>query len=502
MNLEAIIGLEIHVQLKTKSKMFCSCNNASEGASPNTLVCPVCTGHPGTLPVPNAQAIAWTVLAAQAIGCTVPEHSKFDRKHYFYPDLPKGYQISQFDEPIGVNGHFTFAVDGAERTVGITRVHLEEDVGKMTHVGSHSYVDYNRAGTPLMEIVTEPDFRTPAEAKAFLEELRLVMRYLGLSNADMEKGELRCDANVSLRPSGDAALHPKTEIKNMNSFRNVERALAFEITRQQALWDEGKPPTAHETRGWDDAAHETLPQRRKETSSDYRYFPEPDIPPLHFTPEFLARITKDMPELPAARRTRFAEMYGLTPALADALVKDVPVAKHNDRPFWKYFEELVTEFREYAADELGAQKAETIWAQQKAEAAASIAKFLLNRISVEHRGQWGLPVPASDLARLLWMAHRKEVTIASAAALYEKMRETKKGPHLLLKESGLDKAVDAKGLAAAVEKVLASHPDLVEKYRSGKTSVLQFLVGQAMKELKGAGDATALRAAFEKRLQS
>ncbi len=501
MNLEPVIGLEIHVQLKTKSKMFCRCNNMSDGAAPNTLVCPICTGHPGTLPVPNEQAIAWTVMAAQALGCTVPEHSKFDRKHYFYPDLPKGYQISQYDKPIGVHGSFSFVTDGDERTVGITRVHLEEDVGKMTHAGSHSYVDFNRAGTPLMEIVTEPDIRTPADAKAFLQELRLVMRYLGVSDADMERGELRCDANVSLRAGGDATFHAKTEVKNLNSFRNVERALAYEIDRQRALWEKGTPPTAQETRGWDDASQETLAQRRKETSSDYRYFPEPDIPPMHFTPEFLARLTKGIPELPADRRRRFTEMYGLTPELAGALVRDVPVASKSDRPYWRYFEEVVTELREYAADELGSEKSESYWLEHKGALTQLVAKFLLNRISMEHRAEWGLPVPPEDLARLLWMVNHKHVTLAAAAVLYEKMHITKKGPHLLMGELGIGTSGTKTKIAASAQKVIEAHPELVEKYRSGKTSVAQFLIGAVMKDMKGAADADAVRSEVEKLLK-
>ncbi|MFH0829038.1 MAG: Asp-tRNA(Asn)/Glu-tRNA(Gln) amidotransferase subunit GatB [Candidatus Kerfeldbacteria bacterium] len=500
MDLEAVIGLEIHVQLKTKSKMFCSCDNASDGAEPNTLVCPVCTGHPGTLPVPNKQAIEWAVIAATALGCTIPEHSKFDRKHYFYPDLPKGYQISQYDEPIGVHGNLSVVYDGLERIIGITRLHLEEDVGKLTHVGGHSFVDFNRAGTPLMEIVTEPDIRTPQEAKAFMQELRLTMRYLSVSNADMEKGELRCDANVSLRKKGDSALQPKTEVKNINSFRNVERALAFEIERQRKLWEQGKPPKGHETRGWDATAQVTIAQRRKETSSDYRYFPEPDIPPLHFTPEFLKNLVRSMPELPSARRQRFVDMYGLTPVLADSLVRDTPFAKADDRPMWKYFEEIVTEFREYAADELGDKAAEEYWSKNRSLATQFIAKFLTNRISAEHRTTWGLPVPPADLARLLWMAHEKTITLSTAAELYETMRETKKGPHTLMKELGIErtkKVGDAESIEPVVKRVIDNNPELVKKYRSGKTTVLQFLVGKVMAETKGTADAQAVRKLLE-----
>ncbi|MDZ4221568.1 MAG: Asp-tRNA(Asn)/Glu-tRNA(Gln) amidotransferase subunit GatB, partial [Patescibacteria group bacterium] len=261
MKLESVIGLEIHVQLKTKSKMFCPCSNTGENEDPNTTICPVCLGHPGTLPVPNKQAIEWSALAALALHCEIPHHSKFDRKHYFYPDLPKGYQISQYDEPIGTNGHLEVTVNKEKRLVRIHRLHLEEDAAKLLHnKKGESFVDYNRGGTPLMEIVTEADIKSPEEAGEFLRELRLIMRYLGVSDADMEKGHLRCDANVSLRPEGSKEFFPKTEIKNLNSFKAVERALAYEITRQSKVWEEtGKAPAEQGTRGWDEDKAKTTP---------------------------------------------------------------------------------------------------------------------------------------------------------------------------------------------------------------------------------------------------
>ena len=502
MKLEAIIGLEIHVQLKTKSKMFCGCDNASEGAPPNTLICPVCTGHPGTLPVPNTQAIDWAVMSALALGCTVNEHSKFDRKHYFYPDLPKGYQISQYDEPVGVHGEFAIAVGGAERVIGIERLHLEEDVGKMTHAGTDSFIDFNRAGTPLMEIVTEPDVKSPEEAKAFLQQLRLVMRYLGVSDADMEKGQLRCDANVSLRPVGDTRLYPKTEVKNVNSFRNVERALSYEIKRQTALWNDGKPPKGHETRGWDASLQESVEQRRKEGASDYRYFPEPDIPPLHFTPEFVAAMRAKVPELPEARTKRFVTMYGLTDALADALVKDVPLAQNGDRPFWKYFEEVVTEFREYGADEKGTAAFEAYWQEHRDEVCLFIAKFLLNRISSERREAKGLPVKPENLGRLLWMAYDETITMATAAALYEKMTDNPNlGPHTLVKEAGLETMGSEQELEPILRGIVKEHPEQAAAFKAGKTALLQFFVGQAMKATKGKAQASAVMAMLERMLK-
>lgn len=502
MELESIIGLEIHVQLKTKSKMFCGCDNASEGAPPNTLICPVCTGHPGTLPVPNTQAIDWAVMSALALGCTVNEHSKFDRKHYFYPDLPKGYQISQYDEPVGVHGEFAISVVGTERVIGIERLHLEEDVGKLTHVGRDSFIDFNRAGTPLMEIVTEPDVRSPEEAKEFLQQLRLVLRYLGVSNADMEKGQLRCDANVSLRPAGEKKLYPKTEVKNVNSFRNVERALLFEIRRQTTLWEAGEPPSVHATRGWDATLQETVEQRKKEGASDYRYFPEPDIPPLHFTPEFVAAMRAKVPELPEARKARFVTMYGLTDVLAGGLVKDVPLAKQNDRPFWKYFEETVTEFREYGADEKGAAAFEAYWHEHRDEACRFIAKFLLNRISSEHRTTKGLPVKPENLGRLLWMAFDETITIATATSLYEKLADNPNlGPHTLVKQTALDARTDTKELEVVLRGIIEKNTEQVEQYKAGKIVLLQFFVGEAMKATRGTAQASVVRSMLEKLLK-
>lgn len=500
MELEAIIGLEIHVQLKTKSKMFCACDNASDGAAPNSLICPICTGHPGTLPVPNEQAIRWTVLAALGIGCTIPEHAKFDRKHYVYPDLPKGYQISQYDQPIGVHGALRMVVDGRERTVGIERVHLEEDVGKLVHSGKESLVDFNRAGTPLVEIVTEPEVRSPAEAKALLQELRLTMRYLGISEADMEKGQLRCDANVSLRQPGASELSAKTEIKNLNSFRSVERALAFEIERQRRLWEQGKQPSQHSTRGWNEAKQETVEQRTKEGAADYRYFPEPDIPPLHFTPEFVAEIRAALPELPAARRQRLTELYGLTADTASLIARDTASPIPADRPFAPYFEEIVSELREYASAELGTEAGEAFWRAHRPEVTTLAANWLLNRISEEHRRVHGLPVPAADLGRLLWMVHQKTLTLKAAAMIYEQMVQTRKGPHQLVKELGLESVGSTTEIEAAVRRVVEHHPEQVRQYRVGKTNLLQFFIGLVMRELKGRAAASVVRDILLKQL--
>lgn len=474
--LEPIIGLEVHVQLKTKSKMFCRCDNRDD-QPPNSAICPICTGQPGALPLPNAQAIDWAIMASLALGCRINQESKFDRKSYFYPDLPKGYQISQYDQPFGLAGQVTVPIDGEWKAFRIHRLHLEEDAGKLVHSGSSSLVDLNRAGTPLMEIVTEPDFRSPAEAKAFLQELRLVMRYLDISDADMEKGHLRCDANISLRPVGTEELHPKTEIKNINSFRAVERALAFEIKRQSGLWEDGHPPTIQSTRGWDEALQQTTEQRTKEEAADYRYFPEPDLPPIITSDEHLEHLRSSIPELPFDRRARLTKMYGLSAELSSSLVEDLELSA--------YFEQVVSEFRDYAATEIGNEKANALWADEKGKDTGLIANWLLNKISAEHRTTHGLPVPARDVGRLLWMLHQGTINAPAAQTVYEQMRLTKKGPHTLVKELGLEQVSDTGALEAIIREVIANNAPVVADVRAGKAAASQFLVGQVMKATKG-----------------
>lgn len=476
MELEAIIGLEVHVQLKTKSKMFCRCDNRDD-QEPNTAICPICTGQPGALPLPNQQAIDWALMASLALGCRINRESKFDRKSYFYPDLPKGYQISQYDKPFGEHGQVTVPIDGQWKAFRIHRLHLEEDAGKLLHQGSTTLVDLNRAGTPLMEIVTEPDFRTPEEAKSFLQELRLIMRYLKISDADMEKGHLRCDANISLRPTGSEDFFPKTEIKNLNSFRAVERALAFEIERQQALWADHQAPQIQSTRGWDEQTQQTVEQRTKEEAADYRYFPEPDLPLIVISDEHVAELQASIPELPFDRRARFMKMYALPPQLASALVEDLELGE--------YFEHVVSEFRDYAADELGSAKANELWESEKGKDTALIAKWLLNKISAEHRDTHGLSISAQDMGRLLWMLHQGAVNAPVAQKIYEQMRLTKKGPHALVKELGLEQVSDSAELERIVREVVASNEKIVAEVRSGKAAAAQFLVGQVMKATKG-----------------
>ncbi len=338
MKLQTIIGLETHIQLKTKSKLFCGCSNDSESAPPNTHVCPVCLGHPGVLPVPNEQAIRWAILLGLALNGSITPKSKFDRKHYFYPDLPKAYQISQFDLPVMQNGTVTLDVPGEDDpvTIELERLHLEEDAAKNIHgEDGKTYVDFNRGGTPLCEIVTRPDLRTSAQAKAYMQELRLLARTLMVSDADMEKGNLRCDVNISLRELDEndnpvsATLSPKTEIKNVNSFKAVERVIEYEIKRQTKLWEAGSPPAVTTTRGWDDNKQVTIEHRTKEDSADYRYFPEPDIPPMHLA-ELADEIAGSIPELPAAKRQRFIDEYGFRIGDAKLLIDDPALASFTE----------------------------------------------------------------------------------------------------------------------------------------------------------------------------
>lgn len=477
MELEVVIGLEVHVQLKTKSKMFCSCDNRDE-QEPNTAICPVCSAQPGTLPVPNQQAIDWAVMTASALGCTINQDSKFDRKSYFYPDLPKGYQISQYDKPFGINGAVTVSVEGVPTTFRIHRLHLEEDAGKLLHPtgADFSLVDLNRAGTPLMEIVSEPDFRSPAQAKAYVQELQLIMRYLGVSDADMEKGHLRCDANISLRPKGEDKLYPKTEIKNMNSFRSLERGLQYEIERQTDLWEDGQAPTVSATRGWDDAAGKTIAQRTKEDEADYRYFPEPDIPPITISADHLERLVGMIPELPEARRVRFAQEYQLAADTINALIVD--------KGLGEYFEHTVSELQAYLTEEFGDETSKERWTKDGKKLAASVANWLVSRVPLEHRLEHGLP-PAADTARLLWLVHEGAINLQAAMTVYEKMLETKKGPHELVKELGLEQVSDTEELMQVVAGIIAANESVVAEIRAGKTVGVQFLIGQVMKQTKG-----------------
>ncbi len=485
MKLEPVIGLEIHIQLKTKSKMFCPCDNTGEDKPANTTVCPICMGHPGTLPVPNSQAIHLAGKAALALNLRINERSKFDRKNYFYPDLPKGYQISQYDEPFSQEGWLEVETKGGAHRVGIERLHLEEDTAKLWHVSDGSLVDFNRSGTPLMEIVTKPEVRTPEEAKIFLQELRLIMRYIGASDADMEKGHLRCDANISLRPEGEDKLYPKTEVKNLNSFRSVERALEYEIGRQTKLWEEGGAPTVTGTRGWNDAKGETVAQREKEAVHDYRYFPEPDIPPLAVQAEEIEVWRNELPELPQARRKRLAEQYGLKPAEAKRLT--------DDRELGDYVEQVGAVLAaDLDGDSVGAMKLAANWAVHK------LSEVLAEK-GVELRV---LPFSADTFVQFLLLVARRQVNSTNAQVLLRRMVETGKDPNRIVQEEDLAQSAGGAGVAEAVSQVITTKAEQVLEYRGGKTALLKFFVGLVMKETKGKSDPAEIEAELKKQLDS
>lgn len=476
MNLIPIIGLEVHVQLKTKSKMFCSCKNVLGDATPNTSICPICMGYPGTLPVPNAQAIEWIHLAGAAMGCKLALEAKFDRKSYFYPDLPKGYQISQFDQPFCLKGEFPVVVDGEDRRIGITRIHLEEDAAKNTHAkdGAHTLVDYNRAGTPLMEIVTEPDIASPEEARVFLQELQRVMRTLGISDADMEKGQMRCDANISLRPEGESELYPKTEIKNVNSFKFVEKALQYEIERQTKLWEEGSIPT-HATRGWNSKTGKTEAQRTKEAAADYRYFPEPDIPPFSFSVEELEERVGKLPELPWEARERFMKEFGVSAQQAELLISDKVLAE--------LFEDTASEIAELDNERVDVAPAEEH--ELVVLAANIILKELRAIIQQQSLVKGDIKISPENIAELVVLLQQKTIGSNGVTPMLAEMQKTGGDPDAIMKSLGLEQVNSADELGGIIEEVISENPDVVEKIKAGKEAGLQFLMGQVMAKTKG-----------------
>jgi aspartyl-tRNA(Asn)/glutamyl-tRNA(Gln) amidotransferase subunit B len=449
---EAVIGLECHVQLATASKMFCGCPSDYAGAPPNSHVCPICLGMPGVLPVMNRKAIEFTLLTGLALQADIPEATKFDRKNYPYPDLVKGYQISQYDMPL-VKGGFLEITVGAEHTrrIGLERVHLEEDTGKLTHAPGGSLIDFNRAGVPLMEMVSQPDLRTPAEARAYLQKLRAILRTLGVSGADMEKGQLRCDVNVSLRPVGAEQLGTKVEIKNLNSFRSVQRSLEFEILRQTEVLQRGER-IQQETRGWVEDRAVTVTQRTKEEAHDYRYFPEPDLPPLFVERSWLAELQARLPELPDARAARYRALFGLGAYDAEQLSTDLSAAS--------LFEETVAA----GAD---AKKAAN-WIQN------DVARLPEN----------GLLNPL-HLAELIALVDKGTVGSSSARQLLPEVQRTGKSPVALVEELGLAQVSDTSELEQAAREAIEANPAAVADYRAGKVTAINFLKGQVMKATRG-----------------
>ena len=452
-----IIGLETHVQLLTESKLFCSCPT-SFGAPPNTHVCPVCLGLPGALPVLNAEAVRMAVKAALALGCTIKERSRFARKNYFYPDLPKGYQISQFDEPFSQHGH----VDLANKRARITRIHMEEDAGKNLHEASasSSIVDLNRAGVPLIEIVGEPDLSSPQEAAEYLRILREILVFLGVNDGNLEEGSFRCDANVSIRRAGDTKLGTRVELKNINSFKFVEKAIASEIERQKDVL-ESAGRIVQETRGWDEKTGGTFTLRSKETAQDYRYFPEPDLAPVILDDVFVARAKAELSELPKEKRARFVVELGLTPYAAEVLTQHPRIAA--------FFEEAAT----LCSD------------------AVKVANFVQSEVlrDVTTQGQRAtIPVSAKQIADLLRLVDGGTISGKQAKELYAKMRGTDAAPSALVSELGMAQVSDPKAIEEVCAKIIADNAKQAESLKAGKTNLFGFFVGQVMKATKGSAN--------------
>ncbi|MGB9845964.1 MAG: Asp-tRNA(Asn)/Glu-tRNA(Gln) amidotransferase subunit GatB [Desulfotomaculales bacterium] len=477
MEYEAVIGLEVHVELKTKTKIFCS-SAAGFGGDPNTHTCPVCLGLPGVLPVLNKKVLEYAIRAALALNCEIAEYSKFDRKNYYYPDMPKNYQISQYDLPLARNGYLDIEVDGREKRIGITRVHMEEDTGKLVHQGTitttpFSLVDYNRAGVPLIEIVSEPDLRSPEEARIYMEKLRSVIQYTGISDCKMEEGSLRCDANVSVRPKGAREFGTKTEIKNMNSFRALFRALSYEVQRQIDVLEEGGQ-IVQETRTWDEGRGVTLPMRSKEEAQDYRYFPEPDLVPLVIDRRWVEEIRASLPELPDQRRRRYTAEYGL-PAYDAAVLT-------STRELADYFEACVALYPD--------PKAVSNWMMSELARLLNASNMEITqcRVRPEH------------LAKLLRLVEKGTISGKIAKTVFEEMFVTGKDPENVVGEKGLVQITDVEALAAVVEEVIARNPKVVADYRSGKEKALGFLVGQVMKETKGKANPELVNRLFKERL--
>lgn len=490
MEYEVVIGMEIHFELKTKSKMFCSCTNNPEETIPNKNVCPICMGHPGTLPTINKKAIESIVKAGLAMGCEIATFSKFDRKNYFYPDLPKGYQVTQYDLPICKNGFLE--VNG--KNIRVNRIHMEEDTGKLVHPAGAGYslVDLNRSSVPLAELVTEPDLRSAADAKEFCKQLQLIIRAIGVADGDMEKGHMRCEANISLRPKGEEKFGTKVEVKNLNSFRAVERAIEYEIRRQGEVLNEGGE-VVQETRGWNADKQETFTQRKKESAHDYRYFPEPDLPPLDLSKEAgifdIEALRNSLPELPMQRKYRLMDQYGLPEESARIISEDPDLSEK--------YEEIISE--------LGC------WVEAKdidAGAMEKLTKLATNYILTEliklmaagGTGVADLKMTSENFAEFIALIYEGRVSSSGAQALLKEMFENGGDPSDLLDAKGLAQVSDEGAIAAIADTVIASNQKSVDDYKGGKGNALQYLIGQVMKESKGQANPKTAEEVLRKKL--
>ena len=468
MDYETVIGLEVHVQLLTKSKMFCSCSTGYADAPPNTHVCPICLGMPGVLPVINRKAVEHTVMTALALNCTIPESTKFDRKNYCYPDLMKGYQISQYDAPIGMQGWLTIDSNGTKKRINITRVHLEEDVAKLWHREGYSLIDVNRSGVPLMETVSEPEINSPEEARDYLVMLHTILRYLGVSTCNMEEGSFRCDANISIRPKGSKELLSKVEVKNMNSFKAVYQAMEYEFRRQRKVLEEGGE-LVQETRGWVDEKGVTVSQRGKEYADDYRYFPEPDLPPLVFDKVWIEEIRQKLPELPEARKERFMAQYGLSLYNANILT--------GSRALADYFESCLE-----------------VMDKSKAKL---ISNWLLGDFSrllnATNTNIETTKVSPAYLAEMLNLVDKGTISGPATKAVFEEMFYTGKRASAIVTEKELSQISDATKVREVVKKVIANNAKAVSDYKAGKQQALTFITGQVMRTTRGRANPTLVK---------
>jgi aspartyl-tRNA(Asn)/glutamyl-tRNA(Gln) amidotransferase subunit B len=475
MQFEPVIGLEVHAQLKTMTKIFCGCSTAF-GAPPNTHTCPVCLGMPGVLPVLNRKVVEFTMRMGLATHCDIARESRFARKNYFYPDLPKGYQISQYEQPLAQNGYVDIEVNDTRQRIGITRIHMEEDAGKLTHDPHRplSMVDFNRTGVPLIEIVSEPDIRSPEAAGAYLRQLRSVVRYLGICDGNMEEGSLRCDANVSIRPKGSDTFGTRTEIKNLNSFKHVEKALQYEIDRQTEVILEGRR-VVQETRLWDPERSRTFSMRSKEEAHDYRYFPDPDLLPLVIDDGWIEQVGKSLPELPDQKKNRFMKDYGLPSYDAEILT--------SDRDLAGYFEDCVGTFPN--------PKQVSNW----------VMGSLLGLLNAQGITIDKSPISAGNLAQLLEMIESGMISGKIAKIVFEEMAATGKPPRRIVEEKGLVQITDTSEIELIIGNVLSGNPNEVAAYKNGKTKLMGFFVGQVMKETRGKANPQLVNEILKKKLK-